>query len=111
MRKHNMIIQASKTMSHFLNDHLKDIGSFSYVKMRPAAYNHMVNGAAWYENNNDLIFDNSGREFYRVIILEYPPEFYALPAYISSNDLLNVFKNSDKTAAGFINEMRAAYEV
>ena len=111
MKNKNMKVQATKTMKDFLNMHLNDIGRFSYIKMRPAAYAHTVNAAGWYENSNDVIFDRNGREFYRVIILEYPPECYAPPAYISSNDLLKVFKHSNKTAAGFINEMRAAYEV
>ena len=111
MRKHNIKIQATKTLTNFLNDHLNDIGRFSYVKMSPAAYEVHVNNAAWYYNNNDLLYDRAGFNYYRVIVLEYAPENYALPAYISTNDLLKVFKHSDKTAAGFINEMRAAYEV
>ena len=111
MRNKKMKVQATKAMSDFLNMHLNDIGRFSYVKMSPAAYELHINSAAWYYNNNDLLFDRAGVNYYRVIVLEYPADLYALPAYISSNDLLNVFKHSDKTAAGFINEMRAAYEV
>lgn len=110
-RNRNMKVQATKTMKDFLNMHLNDIGRFNYIKMSPAAYEIHVNSAAWYSNNNDLLTDRAGFNYYRVIILEYAPECYALPAYISTNDLLNVFKRSDKTAAGFINEMRAAYEV
>lgn len=42
----------------------------------------------------------------RVIGIQYPPEYYAFPHYLSTKDLTRIFKHSDGTAEGFIKEMK-----
>lgn len=46
----------------------------------------------------------------QVIIIIYPYNYYALPHMIDNNDLLQIFKNSDKTYNGFFNALLEAVE-
>lgn len=45
------------------------------------------------------------------ILVDYPPKYYAYPKYITTNDLVRVFRRSDKTIDGFIREFKEYIEI
>ena len=47
----------------------------------------------------------------QAIKIIYPDQFYSLPRYITTNDLLKAFRRSDKTMTGFIQAIRDEIEI
>lgn len=47
----------------------------------------------------------------KVIRIEYPADCYAMPTYITTKDLTRIFRNSDHTYNGFMNEIRNEYAI
>lgn len=78
-----------------------------YVKMSSRQYNYCVD------------FDNKSMDYdynwlngeWVVIKILYPNEYYAMPKYITTVDLLNIFRKSNKTLDGFMQELADFLEV
>ena len=104
-----MKIQVSKAMAKELN---KAIGfcDISYIEMRPETYSWNVSVDS-YLNEIDLKFDREGRNVFKVLKIVYPPEFYAMPAYLTTRDLNRIYRESDRTWDGFINAVKSAVEI
>jgi hypothetical protein len=47
----------------------------------------------------------------KVITIYYPPKYYAYPRNINDNDLLRVYKDSDKTFDGFFESLLDFVEI
>lgn len=60
----------------------------------------------WYEEDYD---PKSG--LYRVIEVRYPAEYYALPKYITTRDLVKAFRDSDRTYDGFMKAVWRTIEI
>jgi hypothetical protein len=55
-------------------------------------------------------FDMNTNKF-KVIRIDYPGDCYAIPAYVTTQDLVMIFRNSDRTYDGFFKEIRNAYAI
>ena len=75
--------------------------SVSLVRFTPAQYGQYVNYDVW-AGERDI--DNNG--LIKAIRIEYPPEYYACPAYLSTNDIERIARNSGGTYDGFLAAVR-----
>lgn len=99
-----MQVAATKKMTRVLNSAYSESGySFTYTEMSRRYYENSVNYRAWLENGADYIPD---RDVYRVIRLDYPPEYYALPRFITTADLSKCFRASDGSLSDFLDNLQ-----
>lgn len=99
-----MNVQVSKTMTNEINNYFKTNGipyAAIYETMTPAAYGWNVDIYA--EQHEDDFLPASGKM--RAIKILYPGELYACPRYITSRELSQVFRKSNKTLAGFMRDL------
>ena len=103
-----MLVQVSKKMVNELNKAAaRPAGvTFYYTEFSVDAFRAYVDFDLW-DHENDLKFDKEGRNVFKVISATYDPEYYAMPQYLTTNDLLRIYKRSNKTFDGFIS---AVYE-
>ena len=88
-----MRVQATKTMAMEINKHFKAIERFKGYK------------AVCHKG-----YDFWGCEK-QVITIYYPYEYYAFPQDYCTEDLVKVFKQSDKTYEGFFEKLLEVVEV
>lgn len=74
-------------------------------KMTPDQYERLVD-----YNLLKHTTDFDGVQF-KVIKIIYPSELYALPAYITTWDLITTYKESDGSLAGFIDKIKNQYAI
>lgn len=104
-----MIVKVSKTLVNYLNKEIKNGLRFEYREIKPELYKVCVNCMPeWVDLETDY---NPKTDKMKYITVIYPPEYYALNDYISTSELLRIFKRSDKTAAGFIESVKNEYMI
>lgn len=98
-----MKVQATKVMAAALSEAIKETGknwSFSLVKLSERAYNLNVGSSIYPE----IDFDWNTEKF-KVILLSYSPNDYAMPAYITTPDLVKICRSY---ACKSVNDLAAA---
>lgn len=104
-----MIVKVSKTLVNYLNKEIKNGLRFEYREIKPELYNVCINcDPSWIDIETDY---NPKTDKMKYIAVVYPSEYYALNDYISTSDLLRIFKGSNKTAAGFIESVKNEYMI
>lgn len=101
-----MKVKVSKTMAKQLQKNF-DNYTITYKTMYLCDYKVLVDHDD-YMHENDF---NLNTYKFSVIVVEYPSYFYAMPKYLTTNDLLKCFRRSDKTYKGFIEEVKKEIEV
>lgn len=99
-----MKVQATTTMTKELNKYFKANNipfNAVYESMSENAYKWYVSTDIW-DNEADYI-PQSGKM--RAIKIYYPDNYYATPRYLTSRDLVRVFRKSDKTFNGFMKDL------
>ena len=81
--------------------------SFKLLELTPESYQLKVDYDL-FRNESDFNID---KHIFKVIQIIYPPEYYALPRYITTRDLRRTYKNSDGSYDDFINELIKDCEV
>ena len=94
-----MKIKASKTMTKELKKYLPEGYNMTLEKMSESQFAWHVDIDTYKHETDYNITDNT----FSVIKVVYPHEFYAMPKYITTKDLNNIFKSCDKTWDGFVN--------
>lgn len=79
-----------------------------YVTLKPEQYERLV-GNAWDAMDWGDYSSSTGK--IRAWVIQYPPEDYVLNRYVSTEELNNIFKHSDKSLKGFVGEILNAVEV
>lgn len=92
-----MKVQATKTMAKLLNNKIPRI-HIDHYKFSPAYYQAKVDYDIFDHDNDYDINTNT----YRTISVTYPYDYYAQQKYITTNDLIKIFNNCDKTLDDFI---------
>lgn len=104
-----MYVKVSKTLVNYLNKEIKNGLRFEYREIKPELYKVCVNCMPeWVDLETDY---NPKTDKMKYIAVIYPSEYYALNDYISTSDLLRIFKGSDKTAGGFIQAVKNEYMI
>lgn len=101
-----MKVAATKTMAKEIQKNAVPGISISYIELSPDRYNFTV-GDAFY---NDIDYIESKGKM-RTIRVDYSPELYALPAYLTTKELNRIFTRSDKTYTGFFAALNEEIEV
>lgn len=98
-----MKVKVSKVMEKFINQNVAHVCGCRchLVKMSVQSYEYNVDYNAI---RNEMDYDPKTGNM-KALLIEYSPESYAMPKYITTRDLLKAFKSSNKTANGFINEL------
>lgn len=99
-----MNVQASKTMTKAINEYFKQNGipyAAIYETMSRAEYSWNVD--IYTEQHEDDFLPASGKM--RAIKIIYPANYYACPHYITTRELIKVFRKSNKTLAGFMRDL------
>ena len=101
-----MVVKVSNTMSKALGKILKN-STVSLVKMTPDKYSVTVDYDLFrHEQDYDI---KTG--LFKALMIDYNPELYALPRYLTTRDLVSIFRNSDKTYEGFCEGVQRFCEV
>lgn len=101
-----MRVKVSKTMVKQLQKEFKNY-LIVYEEMTINDYRWCVNSDLL-GNENDYDYEKSK---FKVIKVLYPYEYYAMPKYLTTNDLGKCFRKSNKTYNSFINEIKNEIEV
>lgn len=83
------------------------IDEVRYVEMDDRNYR-------WYVNYTGGLYQtdyNEKTDMYKTIKIIYHPCCYAMPRYLTTDDLTRCFRNSDKTWDDFINEVWKEVEI
>lgn len=105
-----MKIKTSKVFAKALQEQLKK-SSLRYtveqVKMPPAHFRAFVD-VYDFNHDNDYNFNDN---CFTVLKVTYPADYYACPQYLTTNDLIKVFRKSDKTFNGFFSDLVQEIEI
>lgn len=95
-----MKVQATKKMTDEINKFFKEKKipyEAVYETMSPAAYKWNVDT---FDDHDDDYLANTGKM--RSIKILYPYEYYACPHYLTTRELVDIFRKSNKTLDGFM---------
>lgn len=92
-----MKVQVTKVMAKLLN---KEIPEFTF-----SVEEHTT---GWWSDPADYN-PKTGRT--KVIVVGYPPAYYAMPQVLTTADLSHCFRHSDRTVEGFIARVRDMVEI
>lgn len=104
-----MKVKVSKTMVKFLNDNLLKSKGYKAVfnEMNTNQYSFYVSYEIM-DHENDYNYNTAKMKSIKIL---YPDDYYAVPRFLTTNDLVKIFKNSDKTVQGFLNELWNEIEI
>lgn len=106
-----MNIQATQVLAQALNKAFKDKGleyQAKQIHCDDRAY-------AWYVGDTYDAEDYGDYDYaknrYRAIKVMYPSEYYACDRYLTTKELISIFRDSDKTYKGFMDKLLEAVEI
>ena len=107
-----MLVKATKTMVNEIKKAIKDDSTFKDYSITLEKFSDRqfrwyvdIDG---YKHETDYNYkDNT----FNVIKIEYPYNYYACNKYITTRDLVKIFRSSDKTLNGFINSFKEYIEI
>ena len=100
-----MVVKVSKKMAKQLQKEFKEY-KIEYQEMTEQVYSYCVDINSFnHDNDYDFITNK-----FKVLKVIYPSSFYALPKYLTTNDLLRLFLKSNKTYKSFIAKVKNEIE-
>lgn len=105
-----MYIKTSKIFTKWMRGSVKldCIESIELVTLNGSAYELTTGETAGYLSSDR----NDGTGLYNVIKINYTWDCYALPRYLTTRELNNIYKRcTEKTADGFIYALKNAIEI
>ena len=102
-----MKVKVTNVMAKLMGQLIAQAESVKVLKMTPEQYERMVD-CDLFRNEDD--FDFETRKF-KVIRIEYKADLCALPYYVTTRDLVRLYRNGDKTYGGFCEDIKAEYAV
>lgn len=103
-----MKIKTTNQMVNFIkkNIKVKEIKTIYLKKVNYGLYKYLT---SIYSDDN-LDYDYTTNQ-YKIIAVEYQDNCYACNKYLTTTDLINFYKASNKTVDGFIAEIKANIEI
>lgn len=105
-----MKVKATNPMTKLINNYFISIGSdyrATLEKLTPEQFERVVDFDL-FRNTTDY---NANTRKFQAIRISYPAGYYALDKYITTRELLTAFRESDKTAAGFLKNLYKIIEI
>jgi len=100
-----MYVKVSNPIKKIIAEALSGTATARIEKLTPEQYERLVD----YNLLKHTSDYNNG--LFKVIKVIYDPELYALPAYITTWDLITTYKESDGSLAGFIDKIKNQYAI
>ena len=97
-------------MAKMLNEKIKDFGldyKITQKQITLEQFKLYVDFDFW-EHENDY---NSSNQKFNVLEIEYPLDYYACNRYLTTNDLIKIYKDSNKTFNGFLDSFKNYVEI
>ena len=101
-----MKVKATTPMSKLINEIMAGC-RVTLEKMKPEQYKITVDYDL-FRNEADY---NATTGLFQVVRIEYPADYYASPAYITTRDLVKVYRASDGTFDGFKRAIEREYTI
>ena len=104
-----MKVKVTKVMTSEINKYFKKngIGYTAYfVEYTPNEYSIYVGSTMCHEDDYDWT-----KNVMKAIKIAYPDSYYAMPRYLTSNDLYKLFRKCNKTLEGFMKELYSEVEI
>ena len=101
-----MKVKATNPMTKLLNENLSAY-LFRLEKFTPDQFKVFVDVDIW-KNEADYNPTTGKMQAIKVI---YPDEYYSMPRYLTTYDLVKIFRRSDKTMTGFIQAVKDEIEI
>ena len=102
-----MKVKATRTMAREIQKAMPNGYAVSVAKMGEREFAWYVD-CDTYKHESDY---NAGTGEFSVLRIRYPYKFHACDAYITTRDLVRIFRRSDKTLAGFLEAVRDEIEI
>lgn len=103
-----MKIKATKTMALALNKAMKNsnykVSLEKFTERQFALYVDIDT----YKHDIDYNIEDCT---FNVLKVEYPQDYYACNRYLTTRDLVNIYKHSDKTYDGFMQQVIESIEI
>lgn len=101
-----MKLKISKVMLKEIKNYFKtkkgfEKYDFDFMEMNINQYSNYVDYNVF---DNEIDFDCS-KNVFKTIRVAYPNDYYACDKYLTTNDLVKCYKNSDKTFNGFMQSL------
>lgn len=104
--KKAMLVKATNPMTKLLNANLSGY-VFRLEKFTPDQFKMFVDVDIW-KNEADY---NAATGKMQAIKVIYPDEYYSMPRYLTTYELVKIFRSSDKTATGFLQAVKDEIEI
>lgn len=104
-----MKVKVTKVMTDEINKYFQKngIGYTAYfVEYSPTEYNIYVGSSMCHENDYDWTKNKM-----KAIKIAYPDNYYAMPRYLTTDDLYKMFWKCNKTIDGFMKELHSEVEI
>ena len=98
-----MDTKVSVAMEKAINSYFKENGieyNAEYLLLTPRTYDLYVGNSDYNEEDFDV-----EKEMMRTIVIYYPSEMYAIPKYLTTNELTGIYRRSNRTMKGFMNDL------
>lgn len=105
-----MQVKATAKFTNFINNLFKAAGNgyrATLDKLTPEEYERIVDYNAIFHENDYNYKTNT----FQAIRITYPADLYAIDKYITTNELIKIFRRSDHTATDFFKKLMDEIEV
>lgn len=103
-----MKVKTSNVFAAWLRDHLKsDHYAVSLEKLSENDFSILVD---YFTIDHEIDYNYKTGKF-NVIKISYPYEYYAMPLYLTTKELIKIFQTSDKTEAGYLKAIKEYIEI
>lgn len=102
-----MLVAVTKQMAYAINERVSQMGYAAVLEsMTPNEFSIKVGNVFMHDEDYDMV---TGR--IQVIKIEYPDSYYAWPRYLTTKELRSIYKNSNGTYEGFMDELASLVEI
>jgi hypothetical protein len=101
-----MKLKATNTLAKFLNENIKGV-EIKKIELTQNNYRAYVDFDI-FDHENDYNINNNT---FNVLVVNYPSNYYAMPTYLTTNDLIKLYNKSNKTTQDLIEKIKEYIEI
>jgi hypothetical protein len=101
-----MKLKATNTLAKFLNENIKGV-EIKKIELTQNNYRAYVDFDI-FDHENDYNINNNT---FNVLVVNYPSNYYAMPTYLTTNDLIKIYSKSNKTTQDLIEKIKEYIEI
>lgn len=102
-----MLVAVTKKMADAINKRVKQMGYAAVIEsMTPNEFSIKIGNVFMHDEDYDITTGTM-----QVIKIIYPDSYYAWPRYLTTKELRSIYKNSNRTYEGFMEELAEMVEI